>query len=817
MDACPTNTAPSNGDAPAHQGGAGRKIGISLVLPAYNEQETIQQAIQEADDALAALADDYEILVVDDGSGDETAAIVRREAETRPAVRLLQQPRNLGYGAALQRGFAEAAQPLVAFTDADCQFDPRELNRLVLLAEDYDIVCGYRIDRQDPWLRKLYSTGYNVLVRLLLGTGVRDCDCALKLFRREVVQSIPLETNGFFINAELLTKARLQGCSIVEVGVTHRPRPRGESTVSVMHALPVAATLARFSWTTVLFPQPARCDGKASESVSRPTEIAASLLLLLVGLLVLLPNLSYPLLEPDETRYAQISLEMAQSGDWITPTLDGEPYLDKPPLLYWMTAASLLAFGESEWAARLPCALAALLTVLTTYALGRRLIGFRAAWCGAVALLMCGGYVLAGRFLLMDGPLTLFTTTALLMGYVACCGSRFHLGWWLAAGVACGLGVLEKGPIAVVLVVPPLLASRWLSNSGARLRVWHAAAFAAPIFLLTAPWFAAISVAHDDFSGYFFWKHHVMRFLNAFDHQEPWWFYVPVLLLGTFPLSLLLGPLLSFLMSRSADVSKERSRDVGFLLIAAAWVVFFFSLSSCKLPTYVLPALPFIGLLAGVMLDRMALNPELQTSVGDFLRRIPRPATIGVLSAAVLGAIIGLSIARHTTLGIAIRLSVIVAAAIGIAAMWRVPLRRPYFAWGCWAAVSLAVIAFTFADFMPAMSRYRSVHREAAQLHALHAAAPVVYFRHRTHGVGLHIDPKSIVYFRDDQQRQFEQFVRNCPEAVIVSTPATADAMRQTMRDVVDLKPARTGFVYLLTSQRSSSPRTAGASKAPLR
>ncbi len=593
MDASPRELALDSPDREATDPtGAWGVPSISLILPAYNEQETIEQAIREADEALAALTSEYEILVIDDGSRDETAAIAAAQARQRPAVRVLCQPRNLGYGAALRLGFQAASKTLVAFSDADCQFDIRELDRLVLLAKHHDIACGYRIDRQDPWHRKLYSKVYNALVRLLLGTGVRDCDCAFKLFRRELVQSLPLKTDGFFVNAELLAQARLRGKSIVEVGVTHRARPHGQSTVSALQALPVAAAILRFWWQTILFPQPAREDRAPAWRWPARYEWGAVLLLGLASLFLLLSNLSYPLIEPDETRYAQIALEMVDSGDWVTPTLDGKPYLDKPPLLYWLTAASYKVCGANERAARLPCALSAWFTVLLTYGLGRRLVGGRAAWCGALALLLCGGFVLGGRFLIMDGPLTLFTTVTLLAAYLACGGAQFRLPWWLLAGTACALGVLTKGPIAIVLCVPPLLLARWLAGQGSPLRLRHWLAFAAPVLLFTVPWFMAIAAVHDDFSSHFLWKHHVLRFVSAFNHGQPWWFYLPVVLAGMFPCSLLLPPLALFLFGRSAAERQLRSRELGFLLLAAVWIVAFFSVSSCKLPTYILPALP---------------------------------------------------------------------------------------------------------------------------------------------------------------------------------------------------------------------------------
>ncbi len=320
------------------------------MLPALNEQEVIAQAICEADEALAGITADYEILVVDDGSTDSTREVAQCEALRRPAVRVIVHKQNRGYGAALRSGFQAATKDYVGFTDADCQFNLTELSRLVLLLSSCDIACGYRLDRQDGWLRNLYSKVYNFLVRLLLGTRVRDCDCALKLFRRETLEELSIHTNGFLVNAELLSKANLRGKKVIEVGVSHRPRPRGQSTVNVWHTIPVFAALIRFWWSSILFPSRVLRRSKSAEtwSPSKTWAAAASLCLLSAG--IFFGNLAYPFIEPDESRYAQIALEMLQSGDYIVPRLNGQPYLDKPPLLYWATAASFGIFGTNELA-----------------------------------------------------------------------------------------------------------------------------------------------------------------------------------------------------------------------------------------------------------------------------------------------------------------------------------------------------------------------------------------------------------------------------------------------------------------------------------
>jgi glycosyltransferase involved in cell wall biosynthesis len=240
--------------SPAH------RYSLSLVIPAYNEEAGIEQAVAEADDALELVAGNHEVLVVDDGSADATAALVERAARQRPRVRLLRHPENRGYGAALRTGFEAARFDRVAFTDADCQFDLADLADLLPLTDSYPLVVGYRVRRQDPWRRRFFSWGYNVLARWLLGTRVRDCDCALKVFRREALANLLPVSRGFFVNTEMLTRARQLGYAVAEVGVRHRPRLRGTSKVSLADIPRTLGHLLPFWWSNVVFrryPRPA--------------------------------------------------------------------------------------------------------------------------------------------------------------------------------------------------------------------------------------------------------------------------------------------------------------------------------------------------------------------------------------------------------------------------------------------------------------------------------------------------------------------------------------------------------------------------------
>ena len=228
---------------------------LSLVIPAFNEADAIAAAVHEADAALGQLFARYEILVVDDGSSDDTAAIVERLGVRN--VRLLRHGTNRGYGAALRTGFEAANFDRVAFTDADCQFDLSDLGKMVPLADQFPIVAGYRVRRKDPWQRRFLSRGYNLLARTFLGTRVRDCDCALKVFRRDALANLLPKSRGFFVNTEMLTRARQRGYAVEEVPVTHRPRLSGVSKVSLREVPRTLRTLVAFWWREVAFRRPA--------------------------------------------------------------------------------------------------------------------------------------------------------------------------------------------------------------------------------------------------------------------------------------------------------------------------------------------------------------------------------------------------------------------------------------------------------------------------------------------------------------------------------------------------------------------------------
>lgn len=205
---------------------------LSIVLPAYNEEANVAAAVEEVSQVARTLGIDYEIILVNDGSRDRTGQIARTDLAPRmPSFRLVEHFPNQGYGGALKAGFAAATKELIAFTPADKQFKFSEINALLAkMTPDMTIVSGWRVNRQDSVVRKLNGIGWNLVVTLLFGRLIHDIDCGFKLFRRDVLNHIHVESNGAMIDTEMLAEAKARGYKITEVPVTHLPRTAGSPT-----------------------------------------------------------------------------------------------------------------------------------------------------------------------------------------------------------------------------------------------------------------------------------------------------------------------------------------------------------------------------------------------------------------------------------------------------------------------------------------------------------------------------------------------------------------------------------------------------------
>jgi glycosyltransferase involved in cell wall biosynthesis len=211
----------------------------------YNEEAYVDRSVAAARAALEEMGCEWEILVVDDASTDGTGARADALAAADPRVRVIHNPVNRRLGGTLRAGFAAASKELVFYTDADLPVDLGQLPRAVRLLEyqQADLLAGYRFDRTSEGLhRALYTIGYHVLIRLLFGLRIRDVNFAFKLFRRSLLQRIELRSEGSFIDAEMLLRARQAGAVMIQLGLDYFPRTRGPSKLS---SLGVIAAILR--------------------------------------------------------------------------------------------------------------------------------------------------------------------------------------------------------------------------------------------------------------------------------------------------------------------------------------------------------------------------------------------------------------------------------------------------------------------------------------------------------------------------------------------------------------------------------------------
>ena len=325
--------------------------------------------------------------------------------------------------------------------------------------------------------------------------------------------------------------------------------------------------------------------------------------LLLFGISILLLNLGgAALFEPDEGRNAEIAREILLLKDWVTPHYDFIPRLDKPMLFFGLVALSYKLFGISEWAARLPSALAALACLCITYRFASSLFGRRAGLWSALILLSSMEFFAMSRAVLMDMTLTCFVSLALWSfclgqrGFESARGKRQFLLMYAAVAIA----ILLKGPIgfllpAGVIGIYLLVTKRW-----SLLRQMQIPLGIALVILTVVPWYLAAESSNPGYLRYFLWEENLHRFTSAqFNRSGPWYYFIGVLAGGLFPWTVLLPTMI-------ADLWKRPPTDERLLLIL--WIAFpllFFSLSSSKLPHYILPIYPPLAIILAALIDKL--------------------------------------------------------------------------------------------------------------------------------------------------------------------------------------------------------------------
>jgi 4-amino-4-deoxy-L-arabinose transferase-like glycosyltransferase len=333
------------------------------------------------------------------------------------------------------------------------------------------------------------------------------------------------------------------------------------------------------------------------------------MLLVLLMAAVWFGNLEYrKLVKPDEGRYAEISREMAASGDWVTPRLNGIKYFEKPALQYWVTAGAYRLFGEHHWTARLWSALTGFLGIIFTAYAATRLFGRETGLLTAAVLGSSLLYTLIAHMNSLDMGMTFFMGGALMSFLLAqqdAASARANRLWMHVAWAALAFSVLSKGLMGIVLPGAVLVLYTLIERDFGLWKRLHLFSGLLLFMAIAAPWFIAVSIANPEFFHFFFIHEHFERFLTkTHGRYEPWWWFIPVLAAGILPwiVTLIDTIVRAWKVEPAAE---QRFKPKRFLLIWAVFIFVFFSLSGSKLASYILPIFPALALLIGEHLSRI--------------------------------------------------------------------------------------------------------------------------------------------------------------------------------------------------------------------
>ena len=410
-----------------------------------------------------------------------------------------------------------------------------------------------------------------------------------------------------------------------------------------------------------------------------------------------------PLIDPDEGRYAEIPREMAVTGDWVTPRLNGLKYFEKPPLQYWATAAAYSAFGFSEWTARIWTVGLGFLCLPMVFAWTRRLYGDGAGWAAAAALAVSPYYELIAHLNILDSGFSFFLSGAVFafaLGLNSPEGSSSERRWVLLAWLGAALAVLSKGIVVGVLTGATLVAYTAIERD---IRPWRRLhlMLGLPLFLLvTVPWFVVVSARNASFLEFFFVHEHFARFLTkVHKREEPWWYFLGLLAIGALPW-LFTVPAAVRRAWREHGVEKS-FKPLKFLLIFSAVTLLFFSMSSSKLAPYILPMMPPLAALIGVSMSSSA----------TFVRTCAR--VTGLLMPVLVAGFFIYTMRRYGYFPQSAIQWVIGAVVVGLYGVWATLKREVPSAAAVWATAASAILGWqcllsAFTE-LPERSSYKLV------------------------------------------------------------------------------------------------------------
>lgn len=768
-------------------GSAGQdKMSFRVVLPVGEISEftwqTATQRVREAKNSFQQLGWQLEIVL-----------LVKPEFEQEANDELADQVDEIvcgNLGEAFSGGLTRDVNRL-AVVDLDISFNSIQWNWLMESGTGADVACCvHKVPLIGKWYSRLAAAASALIARFTLRSAKNDFRPGVVVFEAAKIRSLLAEETSFESSEELIACCRDDGQSVFEANLS-LPAAGNKEAVTLRKATASISKNLRFWWNNLAFPVDAvkNPEQLTETPLSARSRWIASSILMAVAAFILFTNLGYPLFEPDESRNAQLALNICSSGDWMSLSLLGEPYWDKPPLQAWMTATSYRLFGPSEFSTRLPCAVASLLTLMTILLLGSKLYGFRTSFSAALLLLLCIGFSIVGRYVTMDASLTFFTTVMFLATILGIRNEQISPGWMVIAGIACGFGFLTKGPVIAVLVLPPILFAGWLEKKAffTKRRFWLFAGV--PAFLISAPWFLATAFVHPDFLVYFFWKHNVVRFSDAFNHQQPSWFYIPVIVLMMYPASFLLPSFVKMMFTQTRSQRRRLGNEFGKLVLYVAWIIGFFSLSDSKLPSYILPALPIFCLLLGRMLaiSVFAARPAIDATMWQ--RELPLRVSKSVIVFFCLLAcllIFGFSV---NDVGLIVVIGITLASSV---LLYVFVCRRGSnlsLSWIAAAAIAVAFMALSVGQVLPKIAESRSVKRAISQLVETpkYEDSPIVFLGRPPYGCSFWLPEKEVLYFEDDCQIDAIEYLANRPQAIVVASNGDIETLEARLEYVVSV------------------------------
>lgn len=693
---------------------------------------------------------------------------------------------DLATGDATSDASRSAPPDIVMLGSSDVVLSPAQLKLLGQLVRnvgpDELVVIQLGAGRNDSigW-RRWCDDGLRVFARCLLGHRVVEGDSVVMAGDASTVSGLLGKFEGEPTVQTVLTEARIAGIHLQAIQTGRQNSHSSDESVdatavtgtSLLSTIRQFGVVLRSWWNQVLFPYQPSVD--APKTLGFLGSRLASFVIVMLFAVVLFARLGYPLFEPDEARNAQLALNASQSGEWTSLRLLDEPYWDKPPFQSWMTMAAYGLFGETPWSTRLPCAIMGLMTAIAIMTLGAKLTDRATANLASLLLLGCLGFAVISRYATMDATLCCLATWMILWILLATGGATATRSvlTWSGIGALAGVALLAKGLAIIAIAFPPTVMFFWLRRDTLVLPSRKAVLFAAAsCFAIAGPWYLAMTLFHPDFAVYFFGKHHLMRFANAFDHNEPWWYYFPVAWILMYPTSLLLPVLAgSWWYGKSAWRSRLPQVTDG-LLLYAAWVFGFFTLAEAKLPTYILPMLPIACLLSAITL-RFApwkqIAERKQKSVSEWKLGLSKTVLVSIGLVQSIGLLtVGLmfrnTLDGHSLVAMLAMETVVLLLIVAGSMANTLPWRNAWAGMACFAFIATAVLIA-----VPTVSTQKSTLHALAREAQMIGSRPVVYYGRPPFATQMIDSDLNIYHIDDDHPEAAARFLANNPDAVLIT------------------------------------------------